>query len=89
MGFRQNQGFDSRDCDLIRPGRVVLDPLTEVRIRVLVAVLVRSCELVMDPQRGSKRCQPKENQDHGQGYRSRRRRFGGSSSWQMEHGAGL
>ena len=49
MGFRQNQGLDSRDLDLIRPGRVVLDPLTEVRIRVLMAVLVRGCELVMDP----------------------------------------
>ncbi|HEV8540404.1 MAG TPA: hypothetical protein VGQ60_04505 [Nitrospiraceae bacterium] len=90
MGFRNDAGLDRRDRHLIRPGRVMLDPLTQVRIRVLMLVLVRGCEFMMDSQRSSKRRQGQQNHSHTESNR-------GSGSppaseslyWHARHGDAL
>ena len=90
MLTRCGERFEDRHDDLNRTAGMVLDPLTKVGIRMLVTILVRGAQLVVNLQRRRKGRQGQENQDHCQGYRSSSRRpFGGSSSWQMEHGVGL
>lgn len=55
------------NIEIQRSSRMVLDPLTEVGIRVFVAVMVGRCQFVMHILRDGERSQPEQNNDHSQG----------------------
>lgn len=69
MRFRCDVRLDRRRTDQHRAAGMVLDPLTEVRIRVLVAILIRGGELVMNFQGRGKGGEGQKHQDHGQRHR--------------------
>jgi hypothetical protein len=62
--------FDRRHRDVKRLAGVVLDPLAEVGVGVLVAVLIRCRQLVVNFERSSKGRQRQEDQRDGQGNRA-------------------
>lgn len=56
-----------RNVDIQRPSCMVLDPLTEVGIGMLVAVVVGRRQFVVHILRDGKRRQSKQNDHHPQG----------------------
>lgn len=71
--------LDCRHRDVQRLAGVVLDPLAEVGVGVLMAVLVRRRQLVMNFQHGSEGRQRQEDHDHGDGNRSTGRPWSGDT----------
>jgi hypothetical protein len=55
-----------RDIEIDGPRRMVLDPLAEVGIGVLVAVVIGCRQLVVDILRDGKRRQAKQDNEHRQ-----------------------
>ena len=62
----QFAGGQNRHAYIQRPGRMVLNPLTEVGIGVLVTVVIGGSQLVVDILRDGKRGQPEEDENHPQ-----------------------
>jgi hypothetical protein len=59
-------GGGFRDIEIDGPRRMVLDPLAEVGIGVLVAVVIGCRQLVVDILRDGKRRQAKQDNEHRQ-----------------------
>lgn len=66
MLSNQPTGGQLRSIDIERSGRMVLDPLTEVRIRVLMAVCISRRQLMVDVLRHGKWCKPQDDADQAQ-----------------------
>ena len=62
----QFTGGQNRHAHIQRPGRMMLDPLTEIGIGMLMTVVVGRRQLVVDILRDGKRGQPEEDDDHPQ-----------------------
>jgi len=62
----QFTGGQNRHAHIQRPGRMVLDPLTEIGIRMLMTIVIGGGQLVVNILRDGKRGQPKEDKNHPQ-----------------------
>jgi hypothetical protein len=60
--------FDDRNVGLVGAGRMVLDPLAEVGVGMLMAVMVRRSQLVVNRERGRERGERQEDHGDAQGY---------------------
>jgi hypothetical protein len=59
-------GGGFRDIEIDGPGRMVLNPLTEVGIGVFMPVVISRRQLVVHILRDGERSQPEQDDDHPQ-----------------------
>ena len=62
---RDDPGDDSRDIRDQRAAGVMLHPLAEVEVGVLMSVMIRSSQLVVNPERSRQRSDAQEDQREG------------------------
>lgn len=77
--------LDDRHRDLKRVAGMVLDPLAEVEVGVLVAVVVRRREYVVDFERNRKGRQRRENQHQSDSNRGAANLAGGYVCMMTDH----
>ncbi|OQW30904.1 MAG: hypothetical protein A4E19_09165 [Nitrospira sp. SG-bin1] len=78
-GCRQEYGFwwrfllpdniahgESRKIQIDRTGNMVLDPLTDVRLRMFMAIRIGGSQLVVNILSGGERSKPQDDADHPQ-----------------------
>ena len=58
----------SRDIQINRPGNMMLDPLTDVGIRMFMAIRIGSGQFMVNVLGHGKRSQPQDETDHPQGH---------------------
>ena len=66
MRSNKSAGSQVRGMTIKRAGRMVLDPLAEVRVRMLVSIRVGCRQLVMDVLGHSEGCKAKQGADEPQ-----------------------
>jgi len=59
---------ESRKIQINRPGNMVLNPLTDVGVRMFMTICIGSSQLVVNILSDSERRQPQDDTDHPQGH---------------------